>query len=81
MTVDGSNIKKIFRLRNSPFLRRYPQMEPRKTAQRRAFEEKQTPDLTPEGVIRPPQSRPRPALRGGVRWQGTPKRPPAFILL
>ena len=30
--------------------------------------------------FRPPMEKPRPALRGGVRWPGAPKRPPAFIL-
>ena len=49
-----------------PLLRSYPRTEPSKTAQQWAFEGKQTPELTPGGVNRPPRSRPRPALRGGV---------------
>ena len=52
--------------RGRPFLRPYPRTEPSKTAQQWAFEGKQTPELTPGGVTRPPRSRPRPALRGGV---------------
>ena len=47
-------------------MRPYPRTEPSKTAQQWAFEGKQTPELTPGGVNRPPRSRPRPALRGGV---------------
>ena len=58
-----------------PFLRQYPRTEPRKTVQRRAFEGKQTPDLTPGGVTRPPRFRPRPALRGGVQGPGGPCDP------
>ncbi len=58
-----------------PFLRPYPRTEPRKTAQRRAFEENQTPDQTPGGVTRPPRLRPRPALRGGVHGPRGPCDP------
>ncbi len=41
--------------RGRPFLRPYPRTEPREAAQRRAFEGKQTLDLTPEVISRPPQ--------------------------
>ena len=56
-------------------LRLYPRTEPPKTAQQWAFERKQTPELTPGGVNRPPRSRPRPALRGGVHGPSGPFDP------
>ena len=59
----------------TPFLRQYPRTEPGKTAQRRAFEERQAPELTPGGINRPPHSRPRPALRGGVHGPSGPFDP------
>lgn len=60
---------------NADYFCQYPRMEPRETAQRRAFEGKQIPGQTPGGVIRPPRFRPRPALRGGVQGPRGPCDP------
>ena len=80
--VNGHDIEKSFRLRNSPFLRCYPQTEPMKTAQQWVFEGNQTPNLTPGGgQLDPLVSVPNPLCRMVFIGRGVPVTPGLYPAL